>query len=92
MATSGLVTAFAVWADSVATGLDELGGGSGGANAAAVGLTSGISAIARAAASPDPRAMALISCGFFASVPRMLTRMPEVSGADSRCFAALISA
>src|SRR5437867_3506897 len=49
-------------------------------------------ASARAAASPEPNASAVISCGRAASVPSTATRAPTVSAAGSRRLALLMSA
>src|SRR3989442_10008281 len=92
---SALATAFGAGDGSVTTGLggpgDSTASGAAGAAAAAGALTWGMRASASAAASPEPRAIAAISCGLVASVPRTATRPPAVSRPDSRRFAPLIS-
>src|SRR6266481_4737433 len=74
--------------------LGEPGGCAAGAGAGALAgaLTWGMSASASAAASPEPKAIAAISCGLAASVPRTVTRPPALSGPDPKRFAALTSA
>jgi len=70
---------------------DSTASGAAGPAEAAGTVTWGMSATAKAAASPEPTAIAMISCGLADSVPSTATRPPDVSGPDSRRLAFLTS-